>query len=306
MNNLEPNLLDGASFEEVKNIPVDSVVTDVVFDVGVSSMKVVKEYYFEWFVLSIVFGVFVVLVFIYLAIVQVIPFDPRVLVVVVLPPGVVFGLARARVVSEFFKQFARLNNYSYQGKASIEICEAYFSNHGYEKSISHYVNGIFLEHHVSLFVYNFVTGFGKSRRTHSYTVFKINFASNLPEALLRPQALFTFWEIDEASFGGREKVRVPVPLEFDKQFDFYSKKDFEIEALQIFDPVLMAKLVDEYKGVSIEFFGNDAYIFYDHVVEKKVELEHAFELAKYFIEKLQPKLARMNGGVYAMKEQFGK
>lgn len=308
MNDFEKSFVRGDKLDASANMPTDSMVTDVIFDVELSGLKILREFYFGWLIFASVAGVLLAIAGVALFVITNKPFNPRIVFLIIAPilvlPGMVVAVARGRALPEFFKQFARANGYSYQSRVSPDVCSAYFSAYGSEKSVMHYVNGVFMNHHLALFLYSFATGSGKSRRSFTSTVFKVNFSGQVPEILLRPQ-LFS-WTADVGSFGGRLKNKLPVPVEFDKVFDLYAKKDYEIEALQIFDPAFMAKLVSDYKGVSIEFFGNDVYIFYDHVIGKKVELEHAFELAKYFIEKLQPKLAKMHGGVHAMKERFDK
>ena len=91
---------------------------------------------------------------------------------------------------------------------------------------------------------------------------------------------------------------------YNDYFTLYTRKDFEIEALQIFSPDFMARTKDDYREFSIEFTGSQIYIYFSAYIETKSELEKMYSLAEYIITKLEPILQRMKGGMVAMNQQF--
>ena len=81
---------------------------------------------------------------------------------------------------------------------------------------------------------------------------------------------------------------------FNKEFRLFMKKGEHIPALQIFTPDVMAKIVDLPGRADIEFIGKNIYIYEDHIITTKKELEETFELAKYLVHNMDHVLKSMD------------
>ncbi len=81
--------------------------------------------------------------------------------------------------------------------------------------------------------------------------------------------------------------------DFNKYFTLKITKNYQIEALEIFTPDVMAELIDKAKNFSLEIINNNVFIYANHLIGTKEELLEIYELAGYFTKKLGPLFARM-------------
>ena len=98
--------------------------------------------------------------------------------------------------------------------------------------------------------------------------------------------------------------RLDMEGNFDDYFDLFCEEKFEIEALQVFAPNIMEKLMKEWNNLNLEFVNDKIYIYQPKYISKKVDLEKMYAMGQYLIQTLPPVLARMESSVKAMQEQF--
>lgn len=221
---------------------------------------------------------------------------------VILPfvlPFIGYGLARAKVQHEFMQQFASVNGFSYAAQGTLDGLDGSLFQIGHSKSTVDLVSGQFQDHAISLFTYTYVTGYGKSQQVHRYTVFELQFDITLPDMLVE-SAGHGFGGVLFENHSGKELIKLEG--DFNKYFSLSIAKGYEVEALEIFTPDVMAELIDVAKKFSMEIVNGHLFIYDNGVVGTKQGLYDLYSLAQYFIEKLGPVLARMKPSVTATEE----
>jgi hypothetical protein len=212
-----------------------------------------------------------------------------------------YNLARKKIQHEFMQQFAAANGFSYGAKGSLDGLDGAIFRIGRSRKVWDVVNGRFQNYPISLFTYQYTIGFGKSERTLYYTIFELQFDITLPDMLLENASLI-FEQPLSSTISGHGKEFVKLEGDFNKYFSLSIPKGYEIEALEIFTPDVMAELIDKAKGFSLEIVNNHMFIYDDGMVSTKQKLYDFYALAQYFIEKLGPVLARMKPSTEAMEE----
>jgi hypothetical protein len=210
--------------------------------------------------------------------------------------AVAYGVVRQRIQDEFMRQFAEANGYIFAPAGSSMGLDGALFRLGHDHSVRDTVSGKYFGCPISLFLYSYVTGEGKQRQVHPYTVFRLEFDVDMPDLLLEKKESFFSGELF-----GQLSEHVKLEGDFNKYFSLSIKKGYEVEALEIFTPDVMAELEEKCKGLSLEIVNNDLFIYDNKTVSKKVDLDALYGVAQYFVQKLGPVLARMKGPTEAME-----
>jgi hypothetical protein len=190
-------------------------------------------------------------------------------------------------------QFAQANGFQYQKSGSLALSGALFSL-GHSHITKDIVTGSYQNNPLTLFNYSYTEGSGKSQHTYSDTVFKIQYPSVLPPILLVVGNQY-FGGITGGVFSSWEKIKPEG--NFDKKFNLYTKKEFEIETLQVFTPDFMQKMLAEWPEFSLEFSGSDLIVFHNYIITTKAELQKMYDFAEYLITKIDPLAKQMENSV---------
>lgn len=191
----------------------------------------------------------------------------------------------------FMRQFAKTNSFEYQRQGSLEQFPAPYLEMGRNRKVEDIVSGKCFGLPVSFFTFSCTTGYGRSEKHILFTACEIHYTTNLPRIFLDAHH-HDF--INEDIFGKPAYGEI-VSLEgdFNKYFTLYVPRGFEIEALQIFAPDVMAKLIDKSKEFSLEFSGDHLYIYSSRTIDTKKGLYSIYDLAKMLIGELAPVLERL-------------
>ena len=185
-------------------------------------------------------------------------------------------------------QFAKNNGFAYQKKGILSQIETPFLKIGRDQRIEDIVSGQFKDLPFCLFNYNSILGSGSEEKRIGFTVCRIQHQVKLPRIFLNAK---------HPSFNQvilrKDQVEIQMEGDFHKYFRLYVTKEYEIEALQIFTPDVMAKLIDKSKRFSLEFMNDHVYIYSNSPVVQKNELDAIILLAQMLIEELAPTLARL-------------
>lgn len=198
---------------------------------------------------------------------------------------------------EFYRQFANANGMVYSQKAQLTNLQGALFNLGHGHKTEDAISGTYDGNRFNLFTYQYTIGSGKSQQTYGCTVAQINYPSVLPSILLIVDSQYFGGIVP--FFSGWEKLRPA--LTFDRNFDLYGKKEFEIETLQIFTPDVMEKLLNAWPQFNLEFNHNTLYVFCAHTILTKAELQKMYELTQYLIAKIEPVAIRMKSSLRAME-----
>lgn len=181
----------------------------------------------------------------------------------------------------FWKQVAQNNGWEYKGTVDDVVEPGIMFKQGKGQNIEHLLLGNVDGRAFRMFKYSFTIGEDKNETTYWYTVFAFRFEGAFPHIYLNNKH-------NSYSISAGEKL--PLPLEFEKQFLLSAPKKYETEALEIFTPEILTKLLDGGFTHDIELVDHELIMFVDGSTDsfKKLEKEFnkAMELEDIFDEKL--------------------
>lgn len=205
--------------------------------------------------------------------------------------GVAYVYVRRKIRHAFMQQFAIVNNYAYEIRGFVEEIEAPYLQMGHDRSIEDVVSGVYKECPIRLFNFNCTIGYGKHQRHITFTVCEIHYKTNLPRIFLDAHHNSFLTSDIFARFRGEEIISLEG--DFNKYFTLYIPKGYQIEALQIFAPDIMADLIDKSKMFDLEFIADHLYIYSSKAIETKNDLYEFYDLARLLIVELAPTLERL-------------
>lgn len=222
------------------------------------------------------------------------------------PPlaALVFTYASANnaVEHEFYQQFALANGFSYQKSGWLNDLHGALFNLGHSQSTQDIITGKYDDNSLRIFNYRYIIGSGKNQQTYTDTVFEITYPSALPPILLIVGSQF---------FGGivplfSDWQKVKPEGNFTKNFELYTKKEMEVETLQIFTPDFMEKMLTDWPEFNLEFNGNRLIVFHSKTITSKDELKKIYDLTQFLVTKLDPLISRMRSDISAMQTEAAK
>lgn len=198
-------------------------------------------------------------------------------VIVSFPVFIVWGKTK----SDFWKQFAEVNGWQYKDYSDSNQESGMMFRQGNNRHVSHIIDGNIDGRPFRIFNYDFAVGSGKIKKTHHYTVFSFKFNGSFPHIYLNNRH-------NPYNVSAGEKI--PLPGEFEKNFSLSAPKEYEIEALEIFTPDVLTRLLDGGFTYDIEFVDQEMLVFTDGLINNSEELiqkfNKALELEDLFDEKL--------------------
>lgn len=220
-----------------------------------------------------------------------------VVLLVILVAGAV-SIVQQKVQDEFMRQFAAANGYQWsQFDDNWAALDGALFRLGASRTVRDMVTGAYLGYPIALFDYSFATGSGKSRRVHPYTVFRLQCDTAMPDLLLETVSSYS-----SDSMMGHLPEQVKLEGDFSKYFNLTIQKGYEVEALEIFTPDVMAVLMDKCRTLSLEIVKDHLFIYDNTTIGTKAGLDAFYGVARYFAETLGPVLARMKPALQAEAE----
>lgn len=216
-----------------------------------------------------------------------------------------YALMYQKMQSIFMEQVAKTLNYKYVPLLDLSAMTGNLFKIGHSQQVKNVIIGVYNNLPIKIFNYNFSTGSGKQRRDFRYTIFEIETKSEIPNMILMKNDFFAFTDLN-ALTSGKEKLNLEG--DFNKYFKLYIVKDFQIEALQIFTPDIMAELIDKFKNVdmNIEINSNKIYLFFEKVISKKDEILLSYSLIQKFSEKFTHNINDVGYHLKNYREYFEK
>lgn len=216
-----------------------------------------------------------------------------------------YALMYQKMQSIFMEQVAKTLNYKYVPLLDLSAMTGNLFKIGHSQQVKNVIIGVYNNLPIKIFNYNFSTGSGKQRRDFRYTIFEIETKSEIPNMILMKNDFFALTDLN-ALTSGKEKLNLEG--DFNKYFKLYIVKDFQIEALQIFTPDIMAELIDKFKNVdmNIEINSNKIYLFFEKVISKKDEILLSYSLIQKFSEKFTHNINDVGYHLKNYREYFEK
>jgi hypothetical protein len=185
----------------------------------------------------------------------------------------------------FWSEYAKYRGWAYLSTGSADVESAMMFHQGNHQVVTDVVSGTISNHPLTLCNYKFRIGYGKNAEIHSYTVVIVTFKGRFPHVY-----------VDRLDHGYGLKVgrALPLPNEVSKQFKIFAPPEYEIEALAIFDPEILAKLLDLKYNFDMELIDQKLYVFMPQMIDSKEVLEQRLQQAESLLEELIPHLDHTN------------
>lgn len=181
----------------------------------------------------------------------------------------------------YWKQIAENNGWQYKAVAEDLKEQGIMFQQGNSRRTVHLIQGNVDGRKFRMFNYSFTTGQGKEEATHWYTVFAFKFEGTFPHIYLNNK---------HNSYSVNVGEKLSLPAEFEKQFVLSAPRKYETEALEIFTPDILAKLLDGGFTHDVELVDHELIMFVDGSTDSFKKLEKEFnkviELEDLFDEKL--------------------
>jgi hypothetical protein len=193
-----------------------------------------------------------------------------------------------KIRSRMIRQYAEANGFTYSEKGSLTPKDGSIFNHGgHSEEIIDMVSGSLNAAPFKFFHYIYVTGSGKNRTSHHHSVMALDFKGKLPHVIVDSKS-FTSLSFPYA----RDQLIELESNEFNRYFHLYVPKGYQVEALSILTPDVMAQLIDKSSLYDVEFINNRVYIYCKSLVNTRAKLQALHELADTIVNELAGKLDR--------------
>ncbi len=124
---------------------------------------------------------------------------------------------------------------------------------GDKKAMSPIIKANFEGHECDIFIYQFTTGSGKSRKTHYYTVARVMLEKPFPHLILDSKITWALRKRGDAT------EAVKLEGNFSDSFTLYYKKNEHIDALSIITPDIMERALETSRSQDIEIIDNNLF-----------------------------------------------
>ncbi|MDP3996851.1 MAG: hypothetical protein Q8P86_04140 [bacterium] len=210
---------------------------------------------------------------------------------ILLIPAIWYGTLYVKAKEAFWKQFAKSRGWTHKTYKNLNAEKALLFKEGHSGKVGHIVEGNYQNHSLQIFEYVYVTGSGKHKSDHYYTVFEVLFDGTFPHLYLNNHTDSKHFGLTKRFFPPRP--RLSLPSEFENKFHLYVPKEYEIEAYEVFSPDTLQFLIDFGWQHDLELVDGELLIFRQKHINSLSELEEELNLIQKFIDHLAPKLNRL-------------
>lgn len=198
----------------------------------------------------------------------------------------------------FFQQFALNHSLTYSKTENIKDEKCALFNIGHSPEVSKVFTGELHSIPLKLFYYIYTVGSGKHKEFKQFSVIRLVYNFTLPPVLL---------VVDNQYFGGikpafSNSVKIKTDDKLDSRFDLFTKEQYEIEVLQIFNPSFINQMIENWPHCNLEFVGNNVYIYTPSYLTNKAKIEKLFALSDFITSGLSKTLKTISGSVKALNE----
>lgn len=209
------------------------------------------------------------------------------LIPAILIVGRILAIA-SNVQQIFMKQFAAAIGFSF-APSGPEILVGKLSTLGHDHCVENTLSGTYQSYPVRIFTYSFTVGSGKQQHSYTYTVCEATGSTQFPDITLTSKQNGFLASPHVLSFSDEH---IQLEGDFNKYFTLTVPKNYEQEAYQILTPDVMASLIDKAKKLNFEFLGDKIYVYVEHEITTRAELQELFDATSFLIplfEKSAPK-----------------
>lgn len=109
--------------------------------------------------------------------------------------------------------------------------------------------------------YEYVTGNGKNRNTHYWAYVKVRLPRKLPHMVLDAKKNNIFGKISNLTDIFDRTQVLSLEGDFNEHFTLYAPKQYERDALYVFTPDVMAKVIDSGSAYDMEVVDDELYLY---------------------------------------------
>jgi len=188
--------------------------------------------------------------------------------------GVYLGNVFAQAERKFWYNFCKVNGGLYRQNGNPTTEKAIMFKQGESRNIKHLALFEEGKNETKIFQYSFhkKKWTDKHSTPFDYTVISIKVEGSLPHIYLNYK---------KDGYGLNIGKEISVPVEFEKSFHISIPEGYQIEALEIFTPEILAKILDQEIKVDIELVDNQIYFF----IEKQNLFGFSFDKHLKLLEK---------------------
>ena len=180
----------------------------------------------------------------------------------------------------FTQQIAQVLTFTYAPKGDPATVASTILKAGHDIKMEDVMVGMYQQNPIRIYNYTSTIGYGRGSHTDSYTVFEIAFDKKLPDIVLQPASAF---------YVSSDRTIVQLEGDFNKYFNLHAPQGYDMEIRVIFQPDLMADLVDKYRAYSIEIFQNKVYVLAP-VLTNKANFLNTHDLMDSLFTKILPSM----------------
>ncbi len=228
-----------------------------------------KQYFklpFQWNIFTVSMTVVFVAAFLFILIVPLFMNQASALGLVMLATGfvavsvIVYSLYKQAVNRVKISRMAANNGLVATFDVAYPDYNGLYFQHGEERKLLELVEAP--EDGTSIGTYQYVTGSGKSRQTHTVCFALATLSRNLPHMVL-DNKINNFWAFTNLPTVFSKDQTLGLEGDFNKTFTLYAPKEYERDALYIFTPDVMQAFVQSGYNIDAEIIDNQLYVYYD-------------------------------------------
>lgn len=156
--------------------------------------------------------------------------------------------------------FASKNNLTYRHDAPFDSRDGLIFRDGHNKKFVDILTAR-QRSFAEIGTYQYETGSGKSRQTHSYGYVRLKLPRRLPNMVLDAKSNNMFGRISNLPSSFRRDEVMHLEGDFDKYFTLYAPAQYKTDALYVFTPDVMQTLIDTVGEYDCEVIDDDFYIY---------------------------------------------
>ena len=195
---------------------------------------------------------------------------------------------------KFMEQFSTLNNLSYQLTSKPFSISGKALLTGRDRKVSSVITGQLNKLDYQLFLLTTTVGYGRNQRQIRSTVMEVALGKNVPNIYsvsLKPKAAH-WWDMQLIP-EPNTVYSLRLEGDFDKYYRIQVDPGEETAAMQIFEPNLMANLIDTPYRYDFELIDQTLFIYAPRFISTKAELASFYKFGQVIGSKIYNELSSM-------------
>ena len=209
----------------------------------------------------------------------------------------------------FMQQIIALLGFTPVEDISMDTVSGALFSFGHDKYFAHASEGTYEGIPVRLYHYNTTIGSEKQQQELAFTVCEFTYLYHLPHISLskKDKSINSFGVAIEESHIPALANSAPLKLEgdFNQFFVVATDEGFEVIALEVLTPDVMAILIDQKDRIDLESYGTKLYVYLPGYTSSKEGMATFYENATTLATLLAPHFREVDNDVVVMRKRKG-